>query len=321
VFDPGDPMLYLRADKIQNLKKPALGLSRHGLLEFVRQRDPAADLVDEFGHGGEVAPKFFGHVHVSGSVPFKIWYIPFEAHGDSVYNLDADRDGQILGGLFDGGDLFRANFDDLPNARDVLHDIQAGNNGLLQIKPEAEDATIKYAVHVGEATWIFNGPEESFWFRGQRGTGGSLFDGTPLDFLNVRSTDVLEAMVHSDGHFILRATASYGVGRADLDFVVTISNEGITAQVSGSVEWSVSVDLRDFGLGRPSGKARADIEGTIGMFIDGDEVYFSGSISARGRVWALDKKWVDKEIDADVRSQGFRFDFPLVGNVDWNPFD
>jgi uncharacterized repeat protein (TIGR01451 family) len=320
VFDPADPMLYLSAEKIQNLRKPAIGLSRHGLLEFVRQRDPAADLLEEFGHG-DMAPVFFGHVYVSGSVPFKIWYIPFQAHGDSVYNLDANRDGQILGGLFQGDDLFRANFDDLPNSREVLQDIQAGNNGSVLIKPEAEDAKIKYAVHAGEATWVFNGPEETFWFRGQRGTGGSLFDGTPLDFLNVRSTDVLEAMVHSDGHFILRATASYGVGNADLEYGLTISNEGIVAHVSGKLEWSVTVDLRDFGLGRPGGRARADFEGTVAMEIDGNEVYFSGSIEARGRVWALDKKWVDEEIDAEVRSHGFRFDFPLVGNVDWNPFD
>jgi len=320
VFDPGDPMLYLRADKIQNLRKPAIGLSRHGLLEFVRQRDPAADLVEEFGHG-DMAPVFFGHVYVSGSVPFKIWYIPFEAHGDSVYNLDADRDGQFLAGLFEGDDLFRANFDDLPNSREVLHDIQAGNNGSLLIKPESEDAKIKYAVHAGEATWVFNGPAETFWFRGQRGTGGSLFDGTPLDFLNVRSTDVLEAMVHGGGDFILRATASYGVGKADLEFGLTISNEGIVAQVTGKLEWSVTVDLRDFGLGRPGGRARADIEGTVAMEIDGNQMYFSGSVKARGRVWVGDKKWVDEEIDPEVRSHGFRFDFPLVGDVDWNPFD
>ena len=306
--------------KIQNLKKPTLGLSKHGLLEFVPQRDPDTALMEEFGHG-DMAPKFFGHVHVSGSVPFKIWYVPFEAHGDSVYNLDADRDGQYLAGLFQGDDLFRGNFDNLPNSRQVLHDIQAGNNGSLLIKPEAEDAKIKYAVHAGEATWIFNGPEESFWFRGQRGTGGSLFDGTPLDFVNVRSTDVLEAMVHGGGDFILRATGHYGVGKADLELGVTIDNEGIIAHLDGKIEFSVTVDLREFGLGRPGGRARADIEGRIRLHIDEDEVYFDGSLDAQGRVWVGDKKWVDEDIHVEVRNQGFRFDFPLVGDVDWDPFD
>jgi hypothetical protein len=257
-------------------------------------------------------------VYVSGSVPFKIWYIPFEAHGDSVYNLDANRDGQFLAGLFDGDDLFRANFDDLPNSRQVLHDIQAGNNGSLLIKPEAEDAKIKYAVHAGEATWVFNGPEETFWFRGQRGTGGSLFDGTPLDFLNVRSTDVLEAMVHGSGDFILRATANYGVGRADLGFTLTINNEGIEALVKGNVEWSVKVDL---GIRKVDGKARADIEDRIRLHIDEGKVYFEGSFNTRGRVWAEGEKLVDEEIGVAVSNDGFEFDFPLVGKVKWNPFD
>jgi hypothetical protein len=43
--------------------------------------------------------------------------------------------------------------------------------------------------------------------------------------------------------------------------------------------------------------------------------------SAPAAACGLDKNWVDDEIDAEVRSHGFRFDFPLVGNVDWNPFD
>jgi hypothetical protein len=128
-------------------------------------------------------------------------------------------------------------------------------------------------------------------------------------------------VVHGNGDFVVRATASCGVGRADLEFAVQISNEGISAHVTGKVEWSVEVDLTAFGLGRPGGKARADINGCIGIYIDGNDVSFSGSVKARGRVWVGDKKWVDEEIDVEVQSQGFSFDFPLVGNVDWNPFD
>ncbi len=319
VFDPGDPMLYLRAEKIQNLRKPALGLSRHGLLEFVRQRDPAADLVEEFGHGPDVVPDLFGHVYVSGSVPFKIWYVPFEAHGDSVYNLDADRDGQILAGLFDGDDLFRGNFDDLPNSRDVLRDIQAGNNGLLLIKPENEDAKIKYAVHAGEATWVFNGPAESFWFRGQRGTGGSLFEGTPLGFLNVRSTDVLEAMVHSDGHFVLRATAGIGVGAIDLEFVITISNEGISASVTGTTEFSAHIDVPG---GTVSGKATVEIGANISIDIDDEgNPRLSGSITASAKLKHHGTNLFSGGIGALVRNRGFRFHLPKgVGNIDLDLF-
>ena len=313
VFDPGDPMLYVRAEKIQNVKKPALGLSRHGLLEFVRQSDPSADLLEEFDHGPDVVSEFFGHVYVSGSVPFKIWYVPFEAHGDSVFNLDADRDGQFLGGLFDGGDLFRGNFDDLPNSREVLNDIQAGSNGSLFIKPEAEDAKIKYAIHAGEATWVFNGPAETFWFRGERGEDGSLFNGTPLDFLDVRSNDKMEAMVHGDGHFVLRATAVIGVGSIEVESAITISNEGITASLKGRAEWSADFEYLGVSI---SGKAIATFTAEVTIEIDDDgDVHVSGSVEADGKLKGEfngeKKTFFDDSIGASLDDGVFLFEFPM----------
>jgi hypothetical protein len=320
VFDPADPMLYLRAEKFKNLRKPALGLSRNGLLEFVRQRDPAAEVIEEFGHGPDVVPAFFGHVYVSGSVPFKIWYIPFEAHGDSVYNLDANQDGQLLAGLFDGDDLFRGNFDDLPNSRTVLNDIQAGNNGLLLIKPEDhEESKFKWAVHAGEATWVFNGPAESFWFRGQRGTGGSLFDGTPLGFLDLRSTDVLEAMVHGSGDFVLRTTASYGVGDANLEFALSISDDGIEAAVKGGVEWNVDFD---WGVATLSGKAKATFEAGLRIDFDQGQAVFSGWSVAVGKVIRKGRTYFSGGLGGYVRDNGLQFDFPLgIGSLDLDLFD
>jgi predicted acyltransferase (DUF342 family) len=58
------------------------------------------------------------------------------------------------------------------------------------------------------------------------------------------------------------------------------------------------------------------------MEIDGNEVYFSGSIRARGRVWVGGIKTFDEDVNSGVLEQGFRFHFPdPIGTQDWNPFD
>jgi hypothetical protein len=59
---------------------------------------------------------FFGHVFTAGKIKFQAGPVPLEIDGDTVINIDADRDGQILGGVFGGealislldGDLLEA---------------------------------------------------------------------------------------------------------------------------------------------------------------------------------------------------------------------
>ena len=101
------------------------------------------------------------------------------------------------------------------------------------------------------------------------------------------------------------------------------ATEGISASVTGSVEWSAKID---FGAGTVSGKAKATITAEIAIEIDDDgDLHLSGSVSARGRLTARIagdvKELFDDSIEANVRSRGFRFRFPRgVGNLDLDLF-
>ena len=223
-FDPGDPMLYLRADEIQSLKKPALGLSRHGLLEFVGQRDPSTlsetrrriaqrprsispkrpPISSLIFTGTSMCPARF-HSRC-GSFPSRRTASPFTTWTPTatVSSWPACSRAMICS---------TANFDNLPNARDVLHDIQAGHNGSLTVKPDGGQLhRLRAPRRRGDV-----GLQRSrgrFLVPRSAGTGGSLFDGTPLDFLDVRSTDVLEGCgtgqrrLRRPGHSQLRCRSS-----------------------------------------------------------------------------------------------------------------
>jgi hypothetical protein len=166
---------------------------------------------------------------------------------------------------------------------------------------------------------VLNGLERAAWARAEG--GGQLFRGSPIEL--VGGSFVFEGLIDFDGEFLYSVTTSANATGIDLAYTFTISNEGISASVTGSVEWSAKID---YGAGTVSGKAKATINAEIAIEIDDDgDVHLSGSISARGRLTAKIagdvKELFDESIDASVRSRGFRFKFPKgVGNLDLDLF-
>jgi hypothetical protein len=130
-------------------------------------------------------------------------------------------------------------------------------------------------------------------------------------------------MVNWDGDFLFAVTADYGLFGADLIFDLVITQEGISAQLTGRIEWSATIDYL---AGTVSGKAIAEISGRVEIdFDDLGHPSLSGSISASGKLTAKiagdNKKLFEGSIDALVRKPGFRFKFPRgVGSLDLDIF-
>jgi CSLREA domain-containing protein/uncharacterized repeat protein (TIGR01451 family) len=323
IFDPADPMLFVRLEPLPSPIK-GLGVSKHGLFKFKPQDapDPAIDAgVTEFA----------GHLYASGAVPFQVGPFNFEVEGEMVLNVDADRDGRPLGDLRDVADIFQHG--GFSEAREVLRDIQLGSNGVLTVGlvPTTVSETLSFPLNklgdllkaeLGRTSVVLNGLTETVWVRGQQ--AGVAFPDTPLEISGGQSI-LVEGLIDFDGDsFFFAVTGGYkpfpGV---ELAAKFIISNEGITASLTGSIGWSADID---YGGGKVGGKAKATITANIAIEIDDDgDVHLSGSISARGRLTAKignrNKELFDDSIEAHVRSKGFRFKFPLgVGNLDLDLF-
>ncbi|MBO0698169.1 MAG: hypothetical protein J2P46_07230, partial [Zavarzinella sp.] len=195
-FDPGDPMLYLKADEVQGVKEPALALSLHGLLEYNPLNPPAPEVDAGVTH-------FYGEVFATAKIPFKIAGVPLELDAAEVFNIDANRDGRILGDLRDASDLFDVFNGDYSEVREILDDVQFGVNGQVRVTVEQLHLTVEGA----RASVVFNGPAEAVWVRLQQGSDNFLA-GTPLARLDTGQTGVLEGMADTDGNFFLSLTTS-----------------------------------------------------------------------------------------------------------------
>lgn len=307
-FDPADPMLYVKVDALGEVRKPALAVSMHGLLEYEPQDAPAPEV--DAG-----VTEFFGHIFGRAIIPFKIGPLPLEVDADVVISADANRDGLLLGDLRDAHELLDVVQGDFSEVREIMHDVQVGANGVLKAIIEVQEK--EYRTELGRASVVLNGLEESIWVRGQQGANNP-FAGTPLEQLNAGNTIiVVEGMIDWGGDFLFSTTTTYDVGPADLSFNITIRDEGISAHVTGRAEWGVSIDTD---LGSVSGKAIAELSADIEIEVDDDgDLHFSGSVSASGKLRYKGRNLFSGSIEASVRSGGFRFKFPRgVGAIDLN---
>ena len=329
IIDPADPMLFVRFEPVPVVAPPiieALGASKHGLIQYKPQDapDPAIDAgVTEFA----------GHFYVSGTVPFQIGPFNFEVEGELVVNVDADRDGRILGDLSDAADFFTGFREGFSEVREVLRDIQTGSNGILRVglvpTPVAEDLPFPLdklssllKVELGRTSVVENGLAEIIWFRGRQES--VAFPDTPLELAGGQFTMVEGLLDFTGESFFISVTTGYkpfpGV---ELACKFIISDEGITASLTGSAEWRADIN---YGAGTIRGKAKATITAEVAIEFDDDgDVHLSGSVSARGRLTIKingdTKELFDDSIDASVRSRGFRFKFPKgVGNLDLDLF-
>ena len=300
-------MLYLKAQEVGQVKQPALAISMHGLLEYQPQDAPAPQVDAGVTH-------FFGQVLASATVPFKVGPLPLEVDAEAIINVDANRDGAPLGGLRSIDQVFDILGGDTSAVRDLLHDVQFGANGRLNAVFE----DFGFEMELGRASVVLNGLEETIWVRGQQG-GTNPLAGTPLEKLNTANTIVLEGMINWDGDFFLSTTTTSQLAGVGLTYNITITNEGISARITGSAQWSVQFN---YGVGQVSGRAIAQIEAEVAIQIDDNgQMHLSGAVSATGKLRFNGNTVFSGTIDASVRSRGFRFRFPRgVGNLDLNLF-
>jgi hypothetical protein len=257
---------------------------------------------------------FYGHVFATATIPFKVGPLPLELDAAAVINVDADRDGLPLGDLRDVSDLFDILGGDFSEVGEVLEDVQVGANGRL--KAVFED--FGFETELGRASVVLNGLEETIWVRGQQG-GNNPLAGTPLAGLNTAATIVLEGMISWDGDFFLSTTTTQKVAGVELEYNITLTDEGISARVTGRAEWSARIN---YGVGTVSGKAIAEIEADLVIEVEDGEVFLSGSVSATGKLRYNGTTLFKGTVEAGVRSKGFRFKFPRgVGNLDLDLFD
>lgn len=317
IFDPGDPMLYVKADKIGDVKEAALAISLHGLIEYVPQ-DAPNPLVDVG------VTQFYGQIYATAKIPFKIGPLPMEVEAEVVLNVDANRDGLLLGDLRDVADVFDILEGDFSEVREILNDIQLGANGtlIMSITPEQEEGSTEppdtYSMEAGRASVVLDGLEETIWVRAQQ--GGDVLSPPFLKKLNSSSTIVTEGLINWDGDFLLSSTTTNSLAGITLEYNITITNDGIFARATGSIEWIAKIDYL---AGTVSGKAKATIEANIAIEFDGGGApHTSGSITSSGKLRYQGKNLFSGSIESLVRDKGFRFKFPLgVGNLDLDLFN
>ena len=313
VFDPADPMLLVKVPGVpfSDFKGAALAISMHGLLKFKPQDapDPAIDAgVTEFA----------GHVYAQAKLGLKIGPVPVDVDGDVVLNVDADRDGLLLGDLRNVKDVFDILQGDFSEVREILNDIQLGVNGRAVVavpkkKPEGQDGP---KMEAGRASVVLNGLAETVWVRGQQ--GGKAFPDSPIEIGG--SSIVMEGLIDFSGEYFIALATSYNAAGIEFAYKFTVSNEGISARITGKASWDARID---YGVGTVSGKAIAEIEANIAIEIDDDgDVHLSGSVSASGKLRYQGRDLFEGSIEASVRSRGFRFRFPRgVGNIDLDLFN
>ena len=314
LVDFADPMLYMAQDNaIGPFQKPALAFSLNGNLPFESVETPSADVPAELA-------SFFGHVYASVAGEIKIispqFKLPLTVKGNLTVNLDADGDGQWLGGLGNAARLFAG---DLSAQIDVLHDIQVGANASVNTNFNQLSHKLDVEMELGQASLVIDGPDEALWIKGRIGPAANPFRNSSLDALVMTQQSKAEIFVNASGEFFVSADAEIRLGGVELGVVLQVSNDGISARVTGRAEWSVKID---YGVGTVSGKAIAEIEADLAIEIDDDgDVHLSGSVSASGKLRYQGNNLFSGSIDASVRSNGFRFRFPRgVGNIDLDLF-
>ncbi len=312
IFDPADPMLFVKVPPVLAgpVDKAELAVSKHGLLTFKPQDPPSAGV--DAG-----VTEFAGHVYGNTKLAFMIGPVPVELEADVVLNVDADRDGHLLGDLRDVADVFDILQGDFSELGEILHDIQLGANGGLTVAvpPKKPGGKPGPKMEAGRASLVLNGPAETVWVRGQQ--GGKAFPDSPIEIAS--ASIVMEGLIDFGGRFLIIQTATQRAAGIELGYQFTISNEGISARIFGRAEWSVKIN---YGAGQVSGKAIAEIEADVAIEIDDDrEVHLSGSIDASGKLRWNGNTLFSGSIDASVHSRGFRLRFPRgVGSLDLDLF-
>lgn len=300
ILDPVDPSLYIRADEASGVKDPTLVFSRRGQIPFHAEIPPT--ILEAVG-----VTDFYSHVFASGGIsplPGIGKYITLTANGS--VDADANDDGTLLAGKGNANQLYNG---DLDAAGEVFRDLNLGANAKATFL--FEKGSFKFETPLGRASAVYNGQQERIWFRGSKGAEQSPLANTPFSFLEMTQQDFIEGTIRSDGQFRVFGGSRLDLpGSGELLVQLDLDNEGVEADVKGTVEFSGSYK----GAGC---KATASTRGLLGFSYDG-KLYMSGSLAADGRLKCVLRGQTIASASFDVGGRidngKIMFKIPYIGN-------
>ena len=168
----------------------------HGLLKFKPQDEPDPEI--DAG-----VTEFAGHIFATARLQTKLLNVPleFDVDADVVLNVDADRDGLLLGGLGDVSDVFDILQGDFSQVRTILSDLHLGANGQVSVSVprgvEQRRVGGRRREEEGRGSLVLNGLTESVWVRAEG--NGEAFRGMPIQ--NGGGSYVYEGLLDFNGEF------------------------------------------------------------------------------------------------------------------------
>ena len=289
VVDPADPFLYASVRGLPVVNEFAFAGSLHGNIPFSPNKRPS---------GWGSSSSLFGNVYLKADVDLsKLAGAPLSVNGDLVFDLDANDDGKVLGGVGKSiSQVIASHFDKsvLGGAAAALFtDFSVGINAEVRVgfeigkkgSSKAEDAPFTLTVPVGAGTLIYDGPKAGLFLRG--GTVNP-FEGTPLEpFAPVNSLDVDSYLIVPTSNFRVTLSGGYKVlGYKLSNWVITADNNGVRANghmaaLGASV--NVTGTIKNNGDFLIKGRASANFNIVHG-YLDVSFQKVGGSISLRGRL-------------------------------------
>ena len=186
-IEPSDAMLYVSVPHEDGF---AFAASMHGRIPYQPLHAPTIPGADTVG-------QFFGHIFVTGTFEFKVYFVTVDVDGAITVNLDANHDGQLLAGSGNASQLFHGDFAALGP---VFRDIDVGVNGIISLGSwQAQLGKLfHFDVQLGDVSTVFNGPQGDLWVSGTAGGLNPLAD-TPFKNFVMTNNDVFEAAIFGDG--------------------------------------------------------------------------------------------------------------------------
>jgi len=244
ILDPADPFMFI-GSPLTGTSFPitAIAVSQNGLIPYTAQDAPS-----------KWTGSLYGNFYVQGVInTTDLTYVPSQVKGSLTLNLDPNHTGHWLGGsitplqlanLLLAPEVPATFMSDPQTVEQVFKNFSAGLNGELDISPFDTVQNIPYlttllgsatthlsdilqmnvprVLTMGQASLIYTGPNESFFFRG--GTANP-FGGTVLGLLAAPATVDVDAAFQPGGEFYLHATGAYQLlGLNSTSGAVTVLN-------------------------------------------------------------------------------------------------
>ena len=261
IADPADPFLYVA------YKNYAAAGSAHGRIPFNAVVNLPTDPTTVGGPLAGDQPEFYGHVYAAGTYP--ISGLPLTVNGDITVDLDANHDGQYLGGAGNASQLFHGDLNALAN---VARDINLGVNGGLNLGYTV--AGVNVSVPLGQASAFYSGPRGEFSFKGAQGTAINPWQGTVLSKFQVGPGTTVEGIINRDGRFSVSTTSNYRFFTCNAAMTITVTDHDITAagqlqtpiftaDVSGSIGFNGNftwTGMGHLGIGTDANHIRGDAD-------------------------------------------------------------